>query len=204
MKHEIWKPITDFEGFYEVSDFGRVKAVARTVKKKSKLGTPIEYYKKEKILKLIDNNGYKSVNLWKDGKMTTMYVHRLVATSFLKNPENKPQVNHIDGDGINNFIENLEWCTAKENIHHAFRPDRTISNKEPIQKIESINPEDVRRIFVEKIEKHGLNFLWLSKVTGISASSISKYFKSGRDIQSENFLKICEALNIKLFPDEVK
>jgi hypothetical protein len=61
------------------------------------------------------------ISIYKNGKRKSEKVHRLLAQSFIPNPENKPQVNHIDGDKSNNKLSNIEWCTAKENIQHAFR-----------------------------------------------------------------------------------
>lgn len=77
--------------------------------------------KKEGIKKPFINRGYYYINLWKDGKYHTYTVHRLVALTFIPNPENKECVNHIDGNKLNNCIDNLEWCTRSENDLHAFR-----------------------------------------------------------------------------------
>lgn len=77
---------------------------------------------KEKILKQsITTKGYLQVVLSREGKSNWYKVHRLVAQTFIPNPENKPQVNHIDGNKINNNINNLEWCTNSENQIHAFK-----------------------------------------------------------------------------------
>lgn len=65
-------------------------------------------------------SGYKIVHVTIDGKPHNLVAHRLVAKTYLPNPENKPQVNHIDGNKGNNRVENLEWCTARENAIHAF------------------------------------------------------------------------------------
>lgn len=76
--------------------------------------------KKEAILRpAIDSNGYKRVALMIDGKLVTKKVHRLIAECFVPNPENKPEVNHIDYNKTNNSFENLEWVTRKENMAHA-------------------------------------------------------------------------------------
>lgn len=94
-------------GIYQVSDFGRIKSLK---------------FMKEKILKLKKTSGgYLHVLLYKDGKNKDHRAHRLVAQSFIPNPENKPEVNHIDGNKENNNINNLEWVTGTENKKHAYK-----------------------------------------------------------------------------------
>lgn len=77
--------------------------------------------KKYEIKGYIDRYGYRRVFLYIDGKRVKYFVHRLVAQTYLDNPNNLPQVNHIDGNKLNNCVDNLEWCTPKENIQHAIR-----------------------------------------------------------------------------------
>lgn len=111
---EIWKDIEGYEGLYQVSNLGRVKSLSRLIERER------SYYSKEKLLKVVINKyNYCKVNLYKSNKIKSFTVHRLVANTFLSNPYNKPQVNHIDGDKCNNCVNNLEWTTASENTQHA-------------------------------------------------------------------------------------
>lgn len=97
----LWKQIADFPK-YSVSDEGQVR--------NDKTG---------RILKpATNNNGYLFVTLFRDGKRNPELVHRLVATEFIANPENKPHVNHKDGTPSRNSVDNLEWCTPSENHIH--------------------------------------------------------------------------------------
>lgn len=110
MKKEQWKDIKGYEGFYQISNLGRVK----------RLGNLPPY--KEHFLKLICNRqGYFYVCLCVENKRQAKTVHRLVAQAFIPNSKNKPCVNHIDGKKSNNKAENLEWCTHCENTKHAYK-----------------------------------------------------------------------------------
>ena len=112
MIKEIWKDKKDYEGHYQVSNFGRVKSI--------KFG-------KERILKLRTDKktGYLHVVLCKDGKAKAFTVHRLVAEAFLPNPHNYPCVNHKDENKQNNNVSNLEWCTYKYNSNYGTAIQRT-------------------------------------------------------------------------------
>lgn len=119
---EIWKPVVGYEGYYEVSNLGRVRSIPRTVIYKN--GKTQGNYVGQ-ILKHDTANGkagpYKSVRLCINNKPKRKSVHRLVAEAFIPNPFNKPNVNHIDCDPSNNIVSNLEWCTQKENIAHSIK-----------------------------------------------------------------------------------
>lgn len=113
---EKYKDIPNYEGLYQVSNLGNIKSVARSyTNSKGKA-----YNIKERILKLTISNGYYSVTLNNKSKKR-FTIHRLVAQVFISNPENKEEVNHKDGNKLNNCYNNLEWCTKSENTLHAYR-----------------------------------------------------------------------------------
>lgn len=115
---EIWKDIKGYEGHYEVSSYGNVRAKYREFVGKD--GKVKKYHPRDlKPDTSVLKRGYKRVTLSKDYITERFQVHRLVAEAFIPNPENKPFINHIDNNGLNNHIENLEWCTHSENMIHA-------------------------------------------------------------------------------------
>lgn len=115
------KDIKNYEGLYAVTSCGKVWS-----------------YKSKKFLKLRERkDGYLCVDLCKDGIKKTCFIHRLVAEAYIPNPENKPQINHIDEDKSHNWINNLEWATAKENVNHGTRNERARkANGKPVYCVE--------------------------------------------------------------------
>lgn len=118
MKVEVWREIPNFSK-YQVSNLGRVKSIDRYTKAR---GNEI-IHRKEKLLKsFINKKGYKQVTLYDDnGNIKTMRVHKLVAEAFIENKDNLPQVNHKDGNKLNNVVSNLEWITNYDNMQHAIK-----------------------------------------------------------------------------------
>lgn len=142
----FWKEIKGFENLYKVSNTGFIFSI-RT----------------NKILSLrLDSSGYPHVILYKSGKKYSKKVHRIVADTFLENPYNKPQVNHIDENKQNNNINNLEWVTAKENANHGSRTQRS-TEKHKI-KIVSLSESGLARI-----EKSGAD---MAERLGVDPSNI--------------------------------
>lgn len=108
---EIWKDIPNFEGIYQISNFGNVKSLSRDIIHRGNI-THIN----EKIMKpFLNKGGYKCIKLSKDKKYFPFKVHRLVALAFIPNPNNYECVNHKDENKENNMVSNLEWCTKRYN-----------------------------------------------------------------------------------------
>lgn len=142
---EIWKDIPNYEGIYQVSNFGRVKRLQTSFmrKRQGKLNL------KEKELKgTINFFGYHRVMFYKNSKGESIAIHRLVAQLFIENINNKPQVNHIDGNKTNNHVSNLEWCNNSENQLHAWKLglNRTSDNLDLYRTNCKINKELVKII----------------------------------------------------------
>lgn len=110
---EVFEDLKGYEDSYQISDFGRIFTKRRLI------GNQI-LYGKELVPQLTDD-GYLKVTLSRNGESKKFYLHRLVAIQFIENLSNLPQVNHIDGNKLNNSVTNLEWCTKSENQNHAVR-----------------------------------------------------------------------------------
>lgn len=123
---EVWADIKGYEGLYQVSNYGRVKSLARY----RKGNADSKVFQEEKVLKqYINNKGYCIVELCLDAKRKRYSVHRLVANAFIANNNNKEQVNHIDEDKQNNYVGNLEWCTCKENVNYGLHNEKISKTK---------------------------------------------------------------------------
>lgn len=140
---EIWKDIKGYEGFYEVSNEGRVKSAPRLVDTVMNC----RHYKTVILTPSLNDSGYYVVNLSKNGDTKTQRIHILVAEAFIPNLENKPCVDHINGIRNDNRVENLRWCTPKENsnfdlaIEHLKESHKNQKNENLIKPVIQMNLE---------------------------------------------------------------
>ncbi len=159
---EIWRDIEGYEGLYQVSNLGRVKSLSNN------------RTRKEKILSLTNHHcNYLNVSLSKDGANKKFFVHRLVAMAFIPNPDNKPQVNHINGIKTDNYVENLEWCTPKENSQHAFNTKlaKGIAGQDNYRaKLTNEQAKKIRKECIPNDKEHGQNAL--ARKYGVSPTVI--------------------------------
>ena len=120
---EEWKPIPGYEGLYEASTQGRIRSAEGKTTASARF--PVRVWKqrilKPKVSKRKSGHEDQRVSLWKDGTEQTVLVSRLVAMTFLPAPFSSLTVNHINGNPMDNRVENLEWCTRKENVQHGFK-----------------------------------------------------------------------------------
>ena len=156
MEGEVWKDVVGYEGLYQVSNLGRVKSLERTKQmKRSRTGCSYiqKVYtciKKQRIEPL----GYLKITINKENIKKRVFVHVLVAKTFIPNHDNLPQVNHKDEDKTNNRIGNLEWCTASYNSNYGTRAER-------ISKAQTNNRPDSKPIL--QCDKNGIVIKeWLS------------------------------------------
>ena len=162
---EVWKDVLGSNGAYSVSSLGSVRSNARTLPKKD--GNVVSY--KTKTLKpLSRKDGYLKVNLYLADGMSQQSIHRLVAICFLPNPQNLPEVNHLDNNRGNNILTNLEWCSRLDNNRHAVKQSRNF-----IPCHNRLTEEVVDRI--KQMNSIGLSGRTIAKELGISRESVKRH-----------------------------
>ena len=166
MEKEVWKCVTGYEGIYEVSNLGRVRSLERIVRKWDGVRTS-----KGKILSPATNlHGYLFVQLYKNGRCEMKTIHRIVATAFIPNTDNLPQINHKDENKKNNRASNLEWCTAKYNNNYGCRTEMARRKME-----RGLVAYDLSGNLIGRFS----NFTSASNALGISKAAICKHAKLG-------------------------
>ena len=173
MIDEIWKPVNGYENHYEVSNNGRIKSLPK-----------VKYYfghkkirpEKTMNVKTPRNRGYLFVSLVHPiKKRKTFSIHRLVAEAFIPNPLNKPEVNHIDTNRLNNTTDNLEWLTREEHVIHTnknIKFNRVRGEKHWKSKINNSIVLEIR-----ELHKYGKNYSQISKIFNINDSTVSRIVK---------------------------
>jgi len=160
-KQEIWQQLTDYEGIYEISNFGNVKTLANNKEKC------------EKIMKGTIAKGYVRVTLRKNNIAKICLVHRLVAKQFIPNLEKKEQVNHINGLKSDNKVSNLEWNTSFENMQHASK--NNLLNVVKGEKHHSFKLSELKKIEIFSL-RNKFTQKEIALISGVSASRISQLF----------------------------
>ena len=172
---EVWKPVVGYEDYYEVSNLGRIRSVERSVSTRGN-GRRIV---RSTVLSLSTSSRYINAMMWVEGKQTPIQVHRAVAMAFINNTNNKPQVNHIDGNKHNNFVSNLEWVTGSENAIHA----SNMGLRKPRGRSRSIDAS-ARKQFVLSKRAEGLTNKEISEIMGVCPATVSRiatdYFERKR------------------------
>lgn len=174
---EEWRDIPGYEGYYRISNFGRVLRLSR--------GKQWPYRQTHNNIRKprLRENGYLAINLSKDNKVKWYLLHRLVALTFISNPNNLPCVNHKDENRQNNFVGNLEWCSQQYNVNYGTAIERSIETRKNLP-----NKDDINKRIGEKNSKkircfkpNGLlygvynSLTEASRETGVHISQISRH-----------------------------
>lgn len=169
---EIWKDINGYDGYYQISNLGRVKSLPK--KRNNNNGY---YIQKEMILKNhLNNKGYQYVYLSVPIKKK-YYVHRLVGIAFIPNPFKKPYINHIDCNPLNNNMKNLEWCTPQENTDHMVSLKRNIRDENWFKRQAKARKKQCKKVIGTKINGNEViifNSMQEAQRNGFNAGGISE------------------------------
>jgi len=170
---EEWKKINEYDD-YMISNNGKVKSLK---------------FENENILKPYNNKGYMYIKISMNGKVKQFKIHRLVAKAFIKNEYSKPDINHLDNNPSNNRVENLEWCTHKENMEYARKQGRTLMTK--MHRLGPIKQKIRTKLKYNKL--NGMNF---------GSIKILKYLKQNGSAPRADVL--CERCGIKKYNKDIR
>ena len=186
---EEWKDVVGYEGLYQVSNLGRVKSIDRYVESTSRQGTPYQKFCKGKIIKhKLMPNGYRGITL-SNGKQT--YIHILVAKAFIKNPDNKPQVHHINHNRADNRAINLRWVYIKEQFdeHHSKLTSLAHKGKPSIFKGTHLSEEHKAKLSNTRVE-NGV----AKGIKNPRATPVDQYDIKGNFIASFDYIGLARGL----------
>ena len=147
MISEVWKDVPNYEGRYEVSNFGRVRSLTHKESFVNRWGGITTRIHKGRELKpkYDGKKNYLHVGLCDNGKVNVINIHRLVAQVFIENPNNYPEVNHKDEDKTNNRVDNLEWCDRTYNNNYGSKVDTSRGVNNSQSKLTEVDVLDIRR-----------------------------------------------------------
>lgn len=162
---EIWKDVVGYEGLYEVSSWGRVRSLDKNV-----WNGKVFFKKKGEFKAFYLHKGYPVTCLYKNNVKKNVNIYRLVAIAFIPNPQNKPEVNHIDGVKTNSHVSNLEWATSSENSYHAYHTGLATApvlkgSKHGMTNLTEDDVIEIRRLYSENVKRKEIMEMY-----GIAAS----------------------------------
>jgi len=160
LEGETWRAVVGYEGLYEVSNFGRIKSFNKNGNNKNSIR-----------IQRANQFGYLVLTISKDNKKKLVQAHRLVAKTFIPNPDNKPQVNHKKGIKTDNRVSELEWATRSENSLHSFH---ILNNRKALDNLDMLT--ELNTIFKEKEIKDVL----VKRASGLSVIEIAKEYNAHR------------------------
>ena len=178
---EIWNDIKEYEGYYQVSNLGRVKSLKRSYEVERHKSKYL-YNKKEKILSQTTTKlGYKRISLNKHNKLKSFLVHRLVAKAFIEEIKDKNQVNHKNCNKLDNNLFNLEWVNQSENMKHAYKNgfNHTQNLKGDNHNNKKLNFEEIKEIR-RLYKKENTTYLKLSNKFNTCMSNIGRIIRRER------------------------
>lgn len=176
---EVWKPISGYENYYEVSSLGRIRSVDRYTKFVRE-GLLVNRKTNGYLLsQTLDGKGnYLQVNLSKNGKSKSELVHRIVAKAFIENPNNLPEVNHKDENKTNNAVSNLEWCDHYYNNHYGTKETASRGMKNSMNKFDEDTILKIKQLYIPYDKEYGIT--GLARKFNISQSHVCSIVKGRR------------------------
>lgn len=172
MSIETWKSIKGYEGIYEVSNQGKVRSLNRMnpCNAGEKRRSFLQCLTGVTLKPTLCSSGYLGVSLKRGSKNKTATIHSLVAKAFIPNPENFPQVNHIDGNKLNNVVVNLEWCSHSQNMKHAADNGLMAHNRGELAGGVKLRENDI--FDIRKLLKGGLSQRKIAGIYGVAQRTI--------------------------------